>query len=390
MDHDERLFKPGVGRKRLNKSMRPFELTPREFLEVRELIKILQALRKRRRRRQKLGLSFPGFSAVEKELLELLKQKMTYSRSDLPQRQSLDPLCNTISSAFEHCGWDISRFQHCFAFKPNELSRIVKIIYPQEQYTIPHKGRCSREELLLLVLFRLRLTVTSLTNTGLIFGREEEFVRIFTNLGFDLFYKRFYRLLDISNVKKIFQSNCFEIWKKSNIKKYRELSGEDVNTLPQYFEGTIAWMDGLRLDICRPHKNQTCCYNGWLKKHNLMTAYVTSPDGFYLGRWDLHPGHLNDIAYQSYYHINQKLEDIGLKVGSDKGFFAQSFISPLPKENSLDPLLGENTQKYISIMRTAACEWPNGSLRADFPFLNCKDKHRIYQGIYNISEHLLY
>ena len=98
-------------------------------------------------------------------------------------------------------------------------------------------------------------------------------------------------------------------------------------------ESLLMWIDGIRLDICRPHKNQQCCYNGWLKQHNLLLVYIASPDGFYLGTWDVHPGSIPDISYQSYYDINAQLEDIGLKIGADKGFSKESMIKPFQKDN---------------------------------------------------------
>ena len=141
-----------------------------------------------------------------------------------------------------------------------------------------------------------------------------------------------------------------------------------------------AWIDGIRLDICRPHKNQQCCYNGWLMQHNLLLVYTASPDGFYLGIWDVHPGSIPDISYQSYYDINAQLEDIGLKIGADKGFSKESMIKPFPKDNSTEPL-PTNVQTILSSLRITACEWPNCDVRSEFAFLNCTLKHRVYGGV---------
>ena len=43
---------------------------------------------------------------------------------------------------------------------------------------------------------------------------------------------------------------------RNNLKQYRKSSHENVETLPREFADVAAWIDGIRLNIRRPYKNQ--------------------------------------------------------------------------------------------------------------------------------------
>ena len=87
--------------------------------------------------------------------------------------------------------------------------------------------------MILLVLFRLRLTASTFELTEILFGRSEEYIQTFTTLGFEIIYTKFRHLLNILHVRRIFGQSCIEIWKHANLKKYRKLSHENFETLPR-------------------------------------------------------------------------------------------------------------------------------------------------------------
>ena len=159
MEEDELVQRPMKGRNHLSKRMRPLAFYPKEILELNRLY-LLQSriLSIRLRYLNAFGGTYP------KELEEIYHQikYIIEKKRPFPKRASRTPQFTTIEKAFDFLAQDRAKFQYLFVFSPEELKDIVPLLFSENQFVIAHKGACSREEMILLVLFRLSLTASTL------------------------------------------------------------------------------------------------------------------------------------------------------------------------------------------------------------------------------------
>ena len=76
--------------------------------------------------------------------------------------------------------------------------------------------------------------------------------------------------------------------------------------------------------------------------------------------------------------LSQRLQAAGLKAIADKGLASSATVVALPRKNQAHPYLLSHLKKLAAI-RTAAVEWPFGTLQQTFNFLTQKCKQKIYQ-----------
>ena len=112
--------------------------------------------------------------------------------------------------------------------------------------------------------------------------------------------------------------------------------------------------------------------------HSLTRVAVICPEGVILAFSPPYEGRKNDMQVAASSHLNSHLQVAGLKAIADKGLAADTCIKPLPKKSQNHPF-SYSELKRLAAIRTAAVEWPFGTLQQTFNFLTQKCKQKIYQ-----------
>lgn len=287
------------------------------------------------------------------------------------------PIIDDVGSALGILGSD--GFLHAFGVKPPFARKLAALMLGTAAINSTHKhGHIFAEEALLLVLARLRSTVSTVSSLARLFGRPNTEGRTtdFLNVTARALHRKFNHLVKLQHLHRF--APYADAWEQMVVQKYSDLVGYDVDTLPLRFSCVNSFADGYRLDVARLIAGQEAFYSGFTCGHSIVFTAVSEPGGILLGLSAGYEGRHNDFSVAKRSSLASHLQFAGLKCLADKGYKNSVAVASLPRANQEHGFFVQELTA-LSAIRTAGIEWPFGMFQQTFPYFTQKGKQKTLQ-----------
>jgi hypothetical protein len=389
MQGQNRKFRRIDGQNKISKRQRCIRLSMLNILETKMLLECFGNLNSLMFMQSSLLTYCENLEQCTDDIWEMIYLNLTYPDdgtivSAVRPPNTLIPSCQTLDKAMHSCG-TVRQFEQTFGVNPQEVLRLRTIVFRNIEFLEVDarlkKGKIATIEAMLLILARLKNSYANEENLGFIMQRDESFISVFTRQAVRVILRLHSHLLDVSNFPKF--RPFFAQWRQTVLDKYVTYEGE-VQSLPWIYSGTTLFMDGVRVEICRPREHQELFYSGYTGNHNFTNLVITSPDGIFLCCPPADIGLHTDQFMSNKYQISQLLTNNDVKVLADKGFTSSALpnslggIAALPKVTTPHPMF-QSQLKALAAVRTAGAEWPFGQLEMAFHYINRSVKQKLFQ-----------
>lgn len=372
-----RSRRPTRPKNRLSKRQRILSFTPFEIRKVQKLFEIKELIETEMEELALIGLFGHEWKQLYRDICAALRRLVNYDPRTLilHDRNTLKiSKFNNVNEARLNFGDDVF-FEHVFGHSPKMVKQLSDLFFREETIIVPKKGEIGGELAMLLLLCRLRNTMSTLTVIAQLMGkRHETWVSMFLRHTILFIQARYEHILSRPNLH-VFQSN-FEKWKLAVEKKYRQIHDHQED-IPSRYAGCCVFVDCVRLLIARPQYGQEVFYNGWLGNHSITRLVLSSPCGLFLYSPGGAAGHENDQRMANLANLEDVLADEDIYCMADKGFYSSAHILAFPKSHD-DNAPSPAQMKALSALRTAGSEWPFSHLKLCFPYLVYKWKQKIF------------
>jgi len=147
----------------------------------------------------------------------------------------------------------------------------------------------------------------------------------------------------------------------------------------------IGFLDGTWIEVCKPALDaiQRELYNGYYGGHGLKYQALVAPMGLILDLFGPIVGRMSDSTMLRLSQLEAKLQQISAAVGWQVVAYADSAYAQGPhimrglKRNMLHTALMRELQAVLNGPRTSV-EWGFGIVKAEWPFICVRRKHRVY------------
>ena len=147
----------------------------------------------------------------------------------------------------------------------------------------------------------------------------------------------------------------------------------------------IGFLDGTWIDVCKPFLDaiQRELYNRYYKGHGLKYQALVAPIGLILDLFGPIVGRMSDSHMLRLSQLVAKLHQISVALGWHVVAYADAAYAQGPhimrglKRNMLHTVLMRELQTVMNRPRTSV-EWGFGIVKADWPFVGERRKHRVY------------
>jgi hypothetical protein len=308
-----------------------------------------------------------------------LEKLTTYEETeDLKRRprNTLKPTCRTINDAVKFMKTPEDFVRH-FCFAPGECERIAPLLFTDESYEFPSRlkrGKVGQEELLLVLLDRLRMDDSNLAAVAQTFGTSESRIAAVFNLAVTIIVEKHGHRMDVSNIEQF--SNYFDRWEAVMVQLVQKKL-PNATALPGHFAGSAVAIDGVRHRIARPTWEQENAYDGKNKQHDLNRVGIVSPDGLMAALGTALPGRHHDQTALAYDGVNDSFQAVGLHGLTDAGFGNASNIHAMPKTNAVNNQVTGAEKRAISGARIGV-EWAFGEVAQMFPHVGNWKKMKVF------------
>jgi hypothetical protein len=276
-------------------------------------------------------------------LLLLALQKTAPNRADRSSGNRID---------FDHLPMNETLM---FRFTTNQLRQLATLLKIPESVSV-NRNLTSGEELLALLCRRLAYP-NRLCELKPLFGRSESALSAMFLHTVDMIWGQWGHLIntDVERFHKL----------KSKMPMLAQAVSDAGSALPNVF----GFVDGTKLDICRPTEHQEAVYDGHHRVHDLGFHHIVLPNGIIFATYGPVEGSLPDSVMWAKSRMQSILDEVcpngEFCIFGDKGY---SFL--LSRQLQTPFTADHCDYNYLMARVRESVEWANGLIMRQWAFLD--------------------
>ena len=273
-----------------------------------------------------------------------------------------------------------------YRFDKDELRRLHTALRLPDFIQTSNGGSQPSEKAMLVLLARYTLFERRLTDMQDRTGTEYSQISRLFNSALELIDETKASPLLLTHGLSIFAPH-FELYNAKIMEKFRAL--HSVALVPLIWADVCGFMDGKRLKIARPDNGavQTATYSRYIMANSMHSLLVVLPDGMVPLLTPGCGGRRHEAMLQRINRINARMEDAQagkprlLGLATDKGFYREPCVRPMPRGTNLPPAL------MLASARMSPLRWINegaiGRVSNEWPLVDSKKLNKT--GAVNVS-----
>jgi nuclease HARBI1 len=161
-----------------------------------------------------------------------------------------------------------------------------------------------------------------------------------------------------------------------NLAQRVQLYNASIETMCPLLLRCVGFLDGTRVEICRPIRHQQSAYCGYKHMHCLIFQGVMAPDGLFIHAFGPVTGRHHDVYAYNRSNLKSRLIAINSAVVADSGYPVTTQLRSRVKF----PMTAEHDELNLQISKSRICvEWGYGRVKSLFPYLQTRDQLRSLQ-----------